>query len=251
MASDVLRFIKILLLLISFVGAIVAFYLLYLNSHQYFMGTTDVSGVIIPTLAILVTLLVGWNIYSALGIESKLNKTVSEQKQYEEQQRTGIAKFENEVNSKIDSLNASIASQIEQQINKRMNNAEKAYISLFNATQAQIAAAINDKDYLQQYSYQQNALSALLQCEKFPSDIRVNIKVILSEMEKLLDLIEKSNEGTNASIYKMDEDYKKEFIPNMDEISRSPRVEFSFEDRQKFMEISARALRFFERTQTE
>ena len=70
-------------------------------------------------------------------------------------------------------------------------------------------------------------------------------------MEKLLDLIEKSNEGTNASIYKMDEDYKKEFIPNMEEISRSPRVEFSFEDRQKFMEISARALRFFERTQTE
>ena len=58
MASDVLRFIKILLLLISFVGAIVAFYLLYLNSHQYFMGTTDVPGIIIPTLAILVTLLV-------------------------------------------------------------------------------------------------------------------------------------------------------------------------------------------------
>ena len=122
---------------------------------------------------------------------------------------------------------------------------------MFNATQAQIAAAINDKDYLQQYSYQQNALSALLQCEKFPSDIRANINFFLSEMEKLLDLIEKSNERTNANIYKMDEDYKKEFIQNMEDISRSPRVEFSFEDRQRIMEIPARARQIFERTLTE
>lgn len=117
---------------------------------------------------------------------------------------------------------------------------------MFNASQAQISVAIKDKDYLQQYSYYQTALLALLQCEDFPSDIRTNIKVILAEMEELLKLIDTHNDEKKGDIYKLHDEDKKEFIQNMEEICRSSREEFSFEDRQKYILIAAKAKQVFD-----
>ena len=78
-------FIQIILHIISLLGAVVAFYLLFQCNYYYCMGTSDSSDIIIPTLSILVTLLVGWNIYSALGIESRFKEALSEQKQREKE----------------------------------------------------------------------------------------------------------------------------------------------------------------------
>lgn len=127
-----------------------------------------------------------------------------------------------------------------------MNSAEKAYIALFNTTQAQVAAAIKDGDYYQQYSYYQTALNAILQCDNFPSDIRTNIKVILGEMEELLKLIQTHGDEVDSRKYMLYDADKKEFIQNMEEISKSSRGEFSFEDRQKFMDIAAKVRKIFD-----
>lgn len=131
-----------------------------------------------------------------------------------------------------------------------MKSAKMGYIALFNTTQAQVAAAIKAKDYLQQYSHYQTALSALLQCENFPSDIRFNIKVMLDEMEELLKLMLAYSDEKNDENYKLHDEDKNEFIQNMEEISKSSREEFSFEDKQRFMEIAAKAKNIFDNFNT-
>lgn len=238
-------YIQIVLHMISLLGSIVAFYLLYQCNYCY-MATSDASDVIITTLSILVTLLVGWNIYRALGIERRFKEAFSEQKQHDKEQKNDFEKLKCEIYSKIESMEALVSTQIDQQIEKRMNSAEKAFVSLFNTTQAQVAAAIKDEEYLQQYSHYLTALNALLQCDNFPSDIRININVILGEMEELMKMISTHGDEMNSRKYKLFDNDKDEFIQNMEEISKSSREEFSFEDRLKFMDIAVKARKIFD-----
>lgn len=239
---------QLLRILSHFAGVIGAAIAIYLLCRE--CPTTDFKfdyiGVIIGILTLLVTLLVAWNIYSAICVEQRVNNAIRQQEVQFRNQDRRYEDFRQEVNSKIESLQQFVTTQLTM-CEGRLNSAEKAYISLFNTTQAQVAAVMKEKDYLQQYSYYQTALNALLQCEKFPSDIRVNIKVILAEMEELLNLIEAYGDKLNGEIYKLYDEDKKEFIQNMEEISKTSRGDFSFENRQKFMEIAAKAKFFFKR----
>ena len=232
------KYLRILSHLSGIAGCTVAIYLLC-NICPTNCVKFDYLGAIIGILAFLVTLLVAWNIYSAIGVEQRVNKAIG-------QQEENYENFRQEINSKIEAIKTSTSTQIEQQIEGRMKSAKLGYIALFNTTHAQVAAAIKAKDYLQQYSHYQTALSALLQCEKFPSDIRVNIKVMLNEMEELLKLMLVYSDEKNDEIYKLHDEDKKEFIQNMEEVSKSAREEFSFEDRQRFMKIAAKAKNIFD-----
>lgn len=85
-------------------GAAIATYLLCHEHSTYEVGP-DYLGIVIGVLAILVTLLVAWNIYSALGIERKLKEALYEQNQHFQEQTEDISKFKNEIESKMDLFN--------------------------------------------------------------------------------------------------------------------------------------------------
>lgn len=244
------KFLKICSHIAGIVGAAIAICLLCrvcpTNDVKF-----DYIGVIIGILALLVTLLVAWNIYSALGIERRIEEALDKQRQHNIEQKTDLDNFKKEIYSKIKTLETSIPTQIDQQIQNSLKSAKNAYISLFNTTQAQVAAAIKDIDYFQQYTHYQTALNALLQCDNFPSDIRINIKIMLAEMDALLKLIPINDAEINRRMIFLQDNDKNEFIQNMEEISKSSREEFSFEDRQKFMEIAAKATQIFKRATKE
>lgn len=237
------KFLKICSHIAGIVGAAIAIYLLCQTCP-----TADVKfdyiGIIVGILAILVTLLVTWNIYSAIRIEKKVEETLFCLKEEKKKQEENHDKLRDEVTAIIENVKAQLALASE-----RIESAEQAYIMLFNATQAQVSALNkpNDNDFFQQYSHYQTALCAMLKCRHFPSDISYNIKALLGMMNDVLKNREESN-SANDQLY--DED-KREFIQNMEEISKSSREEFSFEDRQKFMEIAAKAKQIFKRTTKE
>ena len=226
-------------------GGIISIYLLCVTCPSNDLAI-DYIGVVIGILAILVTLLVAWNIYTAINVEQRINNALREQNEQHRNQERCFEDFRQEIDSKIKSIQSSTSSQIEQQIKTRAESAKYAYIALFNTTQAQVSVAIKEKDYLQQYSYFQTALSALLQCDNFPSDIRFNIKVMLDEMNTLVNQMSDEIEIVENKTYYLHEEDKHEFIHNIEDISKSPREEFSFEDRQKYMEIATKAKRIFE-----
>lgn len=239
------RVIYILSQILGTIGGIVSIYLLCVTCPSKDL-TIDYIGVIIGILAILVTLLVAWNIYTAIGVEQRVNNALRQQNELHRNQERKFEDYRQEIDSKIESIQSSTSSQIEQQIKTKAESAKYAYIALFNTTQAQVSVAIKDKDYLQQYSYFQTALSALLQCDNFPSDIRFNIKVMLDEMNTLVNqMYDEVKEVENKTYYLHEED-KQEFIQNIEDISKSSREEFSFEDRQKFMKIATKAKKIFE-----
>lgn len=240
------KFFRIISHLAGIIGCIVAIFILC-NEYPSNDVKFDYIGVIIGILSILVTILVTWNIYSALGIERKNREALSEQKQHNKELKADFDRFKREVYSEIESTKSLVSSQVDQQIKQRLKSSENAYISLFNTTQAQVAAAINDIDYFQQYTYYQTALLALLQCDNFPSDIRININVMLAEMDALLNLIPINDSEIDKRMIILHDNDKREFIQNMEEICKSSREEFSFEDRQKFMDIAARAKIVFEK----
>lgn len=227
------------------IGAIISIFLLCRE-----FPTTDVKldymGIIVGILALLVTLLVAWNIYSALGVERKFKEAMDEKVKHDKELRDDFDKFKDRISFRMESLKTRTSTQIEH-IKAKMFSAENAYISLFNSTQAQVAALMEDNDYLQQYSHYQTALHALLQCNNFPSDIRANIKIILAEMEKLTELLAQHGEEMKDKIYCLCYEDQKEFVQNMEKISKSPREEFSFEDRQRFMKIAVKAKNIFDR----
>lgn len=240
------RFIRISSHILGVFGGIVAIYLLC-NKCPSNDLRIDYIGVIIGILAILVTLLVAWNIYNAIGVEQRMNGIMQRQKDHQSEQERRFEDYRKEIDSKIESIQSFTSSQIEQKIKTKVDSAKYAYIALFNTTQAQVSVAIKDKDYLQQYSYFQTALCALLQCNNFPSDIRFNIKVMLDEMSILVNQMSDEIMEVKNKTYSIHEEDKQEFIQNMEDISKSPREEFSFVDRQKFMEIATKAKEIFEK----
>lgn len=60
--------------------------------------------------------------------------------------------------------------------------------------------------------------------------------------------IRESSSNVNDNLY---DEYKNEFISNMEEIGKSNCEEFSFEDRQRFMIIAAKAIQIFKQTTKE
>ena len=221
-------------------GCVVAIFLLC-NDYPNIRSGIDYLGVIIGILAILVTLLVAWNIYSAIGIEKKAEDVLSRQTEQAQRLERRFEKLQNNVNAQIES----IQNQFDQ-MRERAESDKQAYIAQFNAVQGQISVVNNDKDYLQQYSHFQTALNALLKCTYFPSDIRHNIHTLLKMMEDSLENILEKCENIDEYCNLYDED-RKEFLYEMEEISKSPRKEFSFKHRQKFIEIASKAKKLFDK----
>lgn len=216
--------------LAGILGCIVAISLLcneYPSSDLKF----DYIGAIIGVLSILVTVLVTWNIYSAIRIEQRVEDALLRLAKNHD-------KFRNEIAATIDDVKTKLTL-----VSERIESAELAYITLFNATQAQVSAlkTDNDYDFFQQYSHYQTALCAMLKCRHFPSDISYNIKALLGMMDDVLKIREGSN-SVNDQLY--DED-KNEFVSTMEDIIKSSNEKFSFEDRQRFMGIAARAQHIF------
>lgn len=237
--------IYILSQILGIFGGIVSIYLLCITCPSNSL-TIDYIGIIIGILAILVTLLVAWNIYTAIGVDQRVNNALRQQNELQRNQERRLEDYRQEIDSKIESIQSFTSSKIEQQIKTKVESAKFAYIALFNTTQAQVSVVIEDKEYLQQYSYFQTALNALLKCNDFPSDIRFNIKVLLDEMKTLVNqMYDEVKEVENKTYYLHEED-KQEFIQNIENISKSSREEFSFEYRQLFMEIATKAKKIFE-----
>lgn len=65
----------------------------------------------------------------------------------------------------------------------------------------------------------------------------------------MMDGILKNREVSNSANDRLYDEDRKEFIQNMDDISKSSREEFSFEDRQKFMQVTAKAMQIFNELQ--
>lgn len=235
------KFFRIISNLAGIIGCIVAIFLLC-NEYPSNDVKFDYIGFIIGILALLVTILVTWNIYSAIGIKQKVGKALSDIAEEIKKQIERNDKFRTEIAASIEDVKVQHTLVLE-----RLESAEQAYEALFNATQAQVSALNEDNgnDFFQQYAHCQTALCAMLKCRHFPSDIRHNIKVLLSMMDGILKNREVSN-SANDRLY--DED-RKEFIQNMDDISKSSREEFSFEDRQKFMQVTAKAMQIFNELQ--
>ena len=155
----------------------------------------------------------------------------------------GIEELKQDVLSMTESTKTSTLTQTSKTL-ERVESAEQAYVMLFNVTQAQVSALHKDNDYFQQYTHYQTALGALLKSPQFPSNVAYNIKALLDMMDDILKIRENSG-NFNDNLY---DEYKKEFIPNMEEIGKSSCEEFSFEDRQRFMMIAAKAIKIFKRT---
>ena len=213
----------------------------------------DYIGVIIGILAILVTLLVAWNIYNAIGVEQKVDRALHnlEQKEKEakdekEKQKESLDAFKCRIDSEIKTIRVSTTADIEQ-ITDVSESYKHAYIALFNATQAQLSEINGDKDYLQRYSHYQTALNALLKCNHFPSDIKHNIDVLLAGMDNSINLLANHAKDANEECYKLYEEDREEFLKDMDEISKSTREEFSFERKLRFMKIANKAKELFEK----
>ena len=238
------RFINMLSRISGVFGGIAAIYLLCVTRPSADL-TIDDMGVIIGILAILVTLLVAWNIYNAIGVEQRMKDVQQHQEDRQSEQERRFEDFRQEIDSKIKSIQTFTSAQASI-INGNKENVNYAYISLFNALQGQIMIINEDKGYLQIYSHFQTALNALLKCKDFPSDIRHNIKVLLKMMKENLNKIPDDAKTMEEVFYKLNDEDRNEFIQNMEEISKSSRVEFSFEDRQLFMEIASKAKVIFE-----
>ena len=219
-------------------GCVVAIFLLC-NDYPNIRSDIDYLGVIIGILAILVTLLVAWNIYSAIGTEKRVNNALSLQNEQEQKIEKKFEGLQSYVNAQIESIQNQFA-----QILERAESDKEAYIMQFNALQGQVSIMNNDKDYLQQYAHFQTALNALLKCTHFPSDIRHNIETLLDMMDYILKKIPEESEISDVYYNLYDED-REEFITNMEEISKSPRKEFSFVHRQKFIGIASMAKELF------
>ena len=174
-----------------------------------------------------------------------MSKALHQQNEIHREQEKHFKDFRQEIASKIESIQTSTSAQVTI-INGNKENVNYAYISLFNALQGQIMIINKDKEYLQIYSHFQTALYALLKCKDFPSEIRHNIKVLLAMMKENLNKIPDDAKITEDVFYKLNDEDKNEFIRNMEEISKSSREEFSFEDRQKFMEIETKAKNIFD-----
>ncbi len=216
-------------------GAVVAFLLLFHSGTQHTCCNVGMSDTIVNVLSILVTILLGWNIYSAIGVEQKIKDIQSLQTEHAQQLDKKINMFEANVSNRID------------KIEEELEGYKQAYISLFNTTQGQFSVIMREKEYLQQYSYFQTALNALLQCKNFPSDIRYNIRVLLDMMEETLNKIPDDEKIIEHVYYTMNNEDRKEFLKNLDEICKSSREEFSFEDRKRFIKIATKAKGFLER----
>lgn len=226
-------------------GCITAIYLLC-NEYPSTEVTLDYQGVIIGILALLVTLLVAWNIYNAIGVEQRVTKALSKQEKHDIEKDRAFNDLKNEVKSMIADYQASTSEQINQ-IKERAESAEQAYIMLFNAIQGQVSALDGAKDYLQRYMHYQTALLALLQCKHFPSDIRHNIPVLLEMMENAIDTRAKDIENHLTVNDIISEEDKKEFIQDMEKISRSTRTDFSFEDRRRFLLVAEKVMTILEK----
>ena len=213
----------------------------------------DYIGAIVGILAIFVTLLVAWNIYSAIGVEQKVYKALHNLEQNEkkakdekEKQNEFLDAFKCGINSEIESFRVSTTANIEL-LTDVSESYRHAYIALFNATQAQLSEINDDKDYLQRYSHYQTALNALLKCSHFPSDIKHNINVLLAGMENSINMLTNHAKDTSEECYKLYKEDREEFLKDMDEISKSTREELSFELKLRFMNISGKAKELFEK----
>lgn len=236
------KYLRILSHLAGLVGAAIAVNLLC-HEHPTNEVRFDYIGVIIGILALLVTLLVAWNIYSVVGVVQRVDNALQEQGKRFKEQEVHYEELRQEIISKTESIQTSTFENTAKAL-KRMESAEQAYVMLFNVTQAQVSALHKDNDYFQQYAHYQTALGALLKCPQFPSNIAYNINALLDMMDDILKIRENSD-SINDHLY---DEYRKEFIPNMEEIAKSSCQEFSFEDRQRFMAIAAKAMQIFKRT---
>lgn len=246
------EFIRIISHIVALAGAIVAFFLLYHCGAHHANCNVDTSDTIVTTLSILVTILIGWNIFSALDIKRTVEKKDREIKSaynnFLKGQRKRINRikidnnqFKEEIRKEQNEIKEQIAKQEEE-----VESAENAYIALFNATQGQVSAINKYKDYLQRYSHYQTALYAMLKCLHFPSDIRHNIKCLIDMMDDSLESRRQDIEnGIKISDDLYDED-RDEFIQNMEEICKSTRGEFSVEERNRFINIASDAKAIFE-----
>jgi len=233
-------FFRIMSHLAGIVGCIIAIYLLCRLCPTKAVDF-DYAGTLVSILALLVPFLVAWNIYSAIGVEKKVEDIRLRQNGQAQRLERRFEELQSNVNAQIES----IQNQFDQ-MRERAESDKQAYIAQFNAVQGQISVVNNDKDYLQQYSHFQTALNALLKCTYFPSDIRHNIYTLLKMMEDSLENIPEKCEDIDEYCNLYDEE-RKEFLYEMEEISKSPRKEFSFKHRQKFIEIASKAKKLFDK----
>lgn len=132
------KFFRIISNLAGIIGCIVAIFLLC-NEYPSNDVKFDYIGFIIGILALLVTILVTWNIYSAIGIKQKVGKALSDIAEEIKKQIERNDKFRTEIAASIEDVKVQHTLVLE-----RLESAEQAYEALFNATQAQVSALNED-----------------------------------------------------------------------------------------------------------
>ena len=183
-------------------------------------------GVIVGILAILITLLIGWNIYSAINakdriskIEDDIKEEIKQSKDFREDINHTIGKIQSEALTSSSELNA---------------------MSFYN--QGIIMATVIPHSYMRHIEAFVKSVHFILQCDesKDKSDIHENITTYLRQIETSLNRRNKDVDRNDEVMYKQD------FLNDMDEIVLSNSKSFSVKQRTDFTKMREEIIKIME-----
>lgn len=185
----------------------------------------DFLGEIVGVLSILVTVLIGWNIYNALGIDTRTKKIEEKNRNIIRDTEDALVKIQQKTKNALE------------ETERRRLSTEEYCIGCIDFIQGfTLLNDDSDKRYLQKYMMFTSAIFHFL---KSGEQISENIETCLKNMEDCLNLI-KNNPDSDYTIDKED------IFNNMiNEIIESKSIEFNAKLRRKFSKIDDMRIKLF------
>ena len=212
--------------LVATYAAIVATYLLYNSYPAVAEGKGydfDYIGAIVGIQSLIVTLLLGWNIYSVIDARSRVQRMEDKIQRMEDNNRI----FEDKVDA------------IVKGVKKRIDSVESSADSDSYYIQGIVLSVMNINSHLKTFSAFVKGLNALLAIEDghTKGNIREGIDTFIGSMEFVLENRAKDKDADTREIYQEDK-----LRQDMDDIMVSQNTFFSASQRARFSSLRVQIL---------
>lgn len=174
-------------------------------------------GVIVGIFSLLVTLLIGWNIYNAVDLNRRISELEEKNKILGDNVDIALVDIQNRTKEALENTNA------------YCQRTEEYAMGMTDFTQGLAIIEGTNKRYMESYRLFVSAISHFVRCDE---QVTNNITTVLQNMEGCLDSVstsEYSNIGEISSFYY-----------TVNEIKNSKAKEFTTEQRKMFMELEER-----------
>ena len=125
----------------------------------------DYIGVIVGLLSLLVTILIGWNIYSVLNIKSEWEKYKKKIERMESEFNPKIKSMENEFNSKIEKFDKRLDKEVDE-FKKKQENIQNFGYAITDFCQVYTKLSPDKTEYFKTYVKAMNALRNFLKTDE-------------------------------------------------------------------------------------